>query len=46
MIRGNLKLWHGGDYEQIGLDKICEALHEQRSANAAFRSYPKDGTMF
>ncbi len=42
----NLKPLHGDDHEQIGLEVIRVALREQRSANAVFRSYLKDRTIF
>jgi PAS domain S-box-containing protein len=46
IIGRNLELLHGDDHEQLGLEEIRAALREQRSANAVFRSYRKDGTMF
>ena len=46
MIGRNLEMLHGDDHDQIGLEEIRSALREKRSANAVFRSYRKDGTLF
>ncbi|WP_335340309.1 putative bifunctional diguanylate cyclase/phosphodiesterase [Collimonas fungivorans] len=46
MIGRNLEMLHGDDHDQIGLEEIRAALREKRSANAVFRSYRKDGTLF
>ncbi|WP_211454679.1 bifunctional diguanylate cyclase/phosphodiesterase [Collimonas antrihumi] len=46
MIGRNLEMLHGDDHDQIGLEEIRAALREKRTANAVFRSYRKDGTLF
>jgi diguanylate cyclase (GGDEF)-like protein/PAS domain S-box-containing protein len=46
MIGRNIDVLYGDDDEQAGLEEIRSALREQRSANAIFRSYHKDGTLF
>ncbi len=46
MIGRNLEVLQGDDHDQIGLEEIRSALREKRSANAVFRSYRKDGTLF
>ncbi|GAC1547530.1 MAG: hypothetical protein NVS3B11_05660 [Collimonas sp.] len=46
MIGRNLEMLNGDDHDQIGLEEIRAALREKRTANAVFRSYRKDGTVF
>ncbi|MGS0740721.1 bifunctional diguanylate cyclase/phosphodiesterase [Glaciimonas sp. GG7] len=46
VIGRNIAVLHGPDTDQAGVIEIRTALREQRSANAIFRSYHKDGALF
>ena len=46
VIGSNIAMLHRTDSDQAGIQEIRSALREHRSANAIFRSYHKDGTLF
>ncbi|PUA20172.1 EAL domain-containing protein [Glaciimonas sp. PCH181] len=46
VIGRNISMLHRTDSDQAGIQEIRSALKEHRSANAIFRSYHKDGTLF